>query len=438
MKMAVNTDLDLRKAVIYSVFVRNHTEEGTFRALIKDLPRIKKLGADFVWLMPIHPLGVKNRKGSLGSPYAIRDYRGINEEYGTIEDFIALVDAIHDNGMKCMIDVVFNHTSPDSVLWETHPEYFYKNEKGEPGNRVGDWSDVIDLDYDAPGLADEQIETLKYWARYVDGFRCDVASFVPAWFWERARREVEEIRPGCVWLAESVHLSFGDLYRREGYYSAKDVELMNAFDIEYEYDVREAFDAYIEGRAPVSHWLDMVNFQEFAYPETYNKLRFLENHDQPRIASYVKEMSDLKSFTALQFFLKGTALVYAGQERACDIKPGLFDRETIDWETGRDISDLIEKLSRIRKEYFGAEDMFHAEADDETETVVCERNDVSSRKIGIFPLRSRGGSVPVHAPDGIYRDLISGADVKVSDGAVQSSGEPIIIAFPRPRPAGQI
>lgn len=120
--MAEHTDQNLLHQVIYSVFVRNHTKEGTFRALEGDLDRLKGLGADIIWLMPIHPIGSEGRKGTLGSPYAIQDYRGINPEYGTREDFIHLVDAIHARGMKCIIDVVYNHTSPDSVLAHTHPE----------------------------------------------------------------------------------------------------------------------------------------------------------------------------------------------------------------------------------------------------------------------------------------------------------------------------
>ena len=181
MPHAINKSL--QQAIIYSVFVRNHTPEGTFRALMPDLPRIKELGCDIIWLMPIHPLGVKARKGSLGSPYANRDYRAINPEYGTLEDFEALVDAIHAQGMKCIIDVVYNHTAPDSVLWETHPEWFYHKPDGNPGNRVGDWTDIIDLDYTKDrALWDYQIETLCYWARFVDGFRCDVACSCPSSF----------------------------------------------------------------------------------------------------------------------------------------------------------------------------------------------------------------------------------------------------------------
>ena len=124
-----------------------------------------------------------------------------------MEDFRALVDAIHARGMKCMIDVVYNHTSPDSVLYAEHPEFFYRGADGRPGNKMGDWSDVIDLDYSNRALWDYQIESLKMWAGMVDGFRCDVASFVPLEFWEAARRAVSAVRPGCIWLAETVHQS---------------------------------------------------------------------------------------------------------------------------------------------------------------------------------------------------------------------------------------
>ena len=207
--MANDTDIRLQNQVIYSIYIRNHTPEGTFRAVIPDLDRIKTLGTDIIWLLPIHPIGEKGKKGSLGCPYANRDYRAVNPAYGTMEDFRALVDAIHARGMKCMIDVVYNHTSPDSVLYAEHPEFFYRGAGGRPGNKMGDWSDVIDLDYSNRALWDYQIESLKMWVGMVDGFRCDVASFVPLEFWEAARRAVSAVRPGCIWLAETVHQSYG-------------------------------------------------------------------------------------------------------------------------------------------------------------------------------------------------------------------------------------
>ena len=141
--MAKNTDPNLQKQVIYSIYVRSHTAEGTFRAILPDLDRIRDLGVDIIWFMPIHPIGVKGKKGSLGCPYANRDYRGVNPAYGTMEDFRELADAIHARGMKVMIDVVYNHTSPDSLLFEQHPDFFYRDAEGKPGNKIGDWADVI-------------------------------------------------------------------------------------------------------------------------------------------------------------------------------------------------------------------------------------------------------------------------------------------------------
>ena len=236
--------------------------------------------------MPIHPIGVEGKKGSLGCPYANRDYREVNPAYGTMEDFRALVDEIHARGMKCMIDVVYNHTSPDSTLFREHPEWFYHGADGRPGNKIGDWADVIDLDYGKRELWDYQIESLVMWAGIVDGFRCDVASFVPLEFWLEARAAVEKVNPDCIWLAETVHLSYGCLARRQGIYSALDYDAYSAFDMEYEYDVREVFDKYLRNEAALSHYTDMLNFQEGCYPANYNKLRFLENHDQPRICSF--------------------------------------------------------------------------------------------------------------------------------------------------------
>ena len=226
--MAVNTDLSLRRQVIYSVFVRGHTKEGTFRALEGDLDRLKALGADILWLMPIHPIGEEGRKGTMGSPYAIRDYRAVNPDMGTVDDLCHLVDAIHDRGMKCIIDVVYNHTSPDSWLAEHHPEWFFHKPDGSLGNRFGDWWDVADLDYSHKELWEYQIETLKYWARLVDGFRCDVAPLVPLEFWKRAREEVAAVRPGCFWLCESVERGFHVAARAQGFASLSSALLNNA------------------------------------------------------------------------------------------------------------------------------------------------------------------------------------------------------------------
>ena len=428
--MARNTDINLQKQVIYSVYVRAHTEEGTFLSIIPDLDRIKALGTDIIWFMPIHPIGVVGKKGSLGCPYANRDYRSVNPAYGTMEDFKTLAEEIHRRGMKCMIDVVYNHTSPDAVLLQEHPEFYYRDENGNTGNKVGDWADVIDLDYSVPGLWDYQIESLCQWAQIVDGFRCDVASFVPVSFWNMARSFVEKVRPGCIWLGETVHQSFGNLVRREGFGCSRDTEAYEAFDMEYEYDIRESFDRYLRGEVVLSHWLDNMNFQEAVYPANYNKLRFLENHDQPRICASVQSESDRDNYTAMLFFLKGTTLLYAGQEFSCEHTPSLFEREVFP-RNGRDISEYLRHLSDLKHTVLDADDAFEARADDEHDIAVLLRQNERKKKIGIFSLKSACAGVKVDAPDGRYENLIDGTTVMVEDGQLYCEGRPILFCFDR-------
>ena len=145
--MAANTNIELRQKMMYSLFVRNHTTEGTFAAVEKDLDRIQALGTDIIWFMPIQPTGVLNRKGRDGSPYAIKDYRKVDPALGTMEDFKHLTDEIHKRGMQCILDVVYNHTSPDSWLIENHPDWFKRDAQGNTVTLVPDWSDIADLDY---------------------------------------------------------------------------------------------------------------------------------------------------------------------------------------------------------------------------------------------------------------------------------------------------
>ena len=428
--MARNTDIRLQNQVIYSVYVRAHTEEGTFLSIIPDLDRIKALGTDIIWFMPIHPIGIEGKKGSLGCPYANRDYRSVNPAYGTMEDFRTLAEEIHRRGMKCMIDVVYNHTSPDAVLLREHPEFYYHDENGNTGNKVGDWADVIDLDYSVPELWDYQIESLCQWAQIVDGFRCDVASFVPVSFWNMARSFVEKVRPGCIWLGETVHQSFGNLVRREGFGCARDTEAYEAFDMEYEYDIRESFDRYLRGEVVLSHWLDNMNFQEAVYPANYNKLRFLENHDQPRICASVRSESDRDNYTAMLFFLKGTTLLYAGQEYSCEHTPSLFEREVFPRD-GRDISAFLRRLSDLKHTVLDADDAFEARADDRHDIAVLLRQNEKRKKIGVFSLKSACAEVKVDAPDGSYENLIDGTTVCVKDSLLSCEGKPILFCFDR-------
>ena len=433
--MAAGTDINLQKQVIYSIYVRNHTEEGTFNAIIPDLDRIKDLGADIIWFMPVHPIGIKGHKGSIGCPYANKDYRSINPEYGPLEDFKRLVLEIHNRGMKVMMDVVYNHTSPDSTLVNEHPEWFYHKADGSFGNKLGDWADVVDLDYSKKELWDYQIESLVYWAGIVDGYRCDVASFVPADFWVQARAAVEAVHPGFIWLAETVHSGYCAFARKQGIYSASDNDIYQAFDLEYEYDIRQAFDDMMDGKTTLTHYADLLNFQEAIYPVNYNKMRYLENHDTPRICSRIKGDAALKNFTAWLYFNKGTTLIYAGQEYGNDHVPSLFDKDVIDRNTGIDISDYMSGLNDIKKSVLAADDFITSYADDDNNILIQIRENGASKKAGIFCLKPDNtdvGPKNISAngliPDGTYSNLIDGQQVVCAEGQLTGS-LPIIITL---------
>lgn len=425
--MAKSTDLNLRGKVMYSVYVRNHSEEGTFKAVEKDLERIKNLGTDIVWFMPIHPIGIKNKKGELGCPYAIRNYREVNPEYGTLEDFKSCVDKIHALGMKCIIDVVYNHTSPDSWLVENHPEYFYKKPDGSFGNKVGDWWDVIDLDYNNKELWNYQIDTLKMWAEIVDGFRCDVASLIPVEFWIKAREEVSKVRPDAIWLAESVHTNFLIDLRKQGVSGNSDCEVYQAFDICYDYDVQPYYIGYLKGENTLSYYIDRLNLQEGIYPENYIKLRFLENHDNPRAKELIKDENQLINWTAFQYFQKGTTLIYGGQETENTNCPSLFDKDKVNWNTGKDITPLMQKLYEIKQNKIFIDGSYTLKADEAAQTVVGYYEKGEKKAVGVFCLKDISGEIEVNIQDGEYINEIDNEKVIVKNGKLKTNLKPIIL-----------
>lgn len=425
--MAATTKTELRNQVMYSVYVRNYSEEGTFRAVEHDLDRIKELGADIIWLMPIHPVGEKAKKGELGSPYAIKNYREVNPEFGTLEDFKSLVNAIHEKGMKCIIDVVYNHTSPDSWLVEHHPEYFYKKPDGSMGNRVGDWSDIVDLDYNNKELWDYQIETLKMWAEIVDGFRCDVAPLIPIEFWMRARKEVAEVNPDCFWLSESVEPEFIMELRGKGMTAHSDGEVYQAFDACYDYDIHKIFRSYVAGECPLSTYTERVNMQEYIYPANYIKLRYLENHDQDRATSFIKTEEALKNWIAFIYFQKGMTLLYCGQEVGDDKRPDLFNKDTVNWNADYRLSTMMSILYQLKKHPMLANSSYSLKAFDEEDIAVGVHTNGEEKMVGIFSFKGKEADIPVDLADAAYINLVDGKMVKVEGGKVHCAGKPIIV-----------
>ena len=426
--MARDTDRKYRNQVIYSVFVRNYSDEGTFNALRRDLQRIRNLGTDILWLMPIHPIGIENRKGKSGSPYAISDYRSINPEYGTLEDFKNLVDDIHFYGMKCVIDVVFNHTSPDSWLRVNHPEWFYRKPDGSFGNKVGEWLDVIDLDYSNMPLWKYLIETLEYWAKIVDGFRCDVAPLIPLDFWLEARRRIELIHPGFFWLSESVEPIFTIENRSRGMVSLSDSEILQAFDACYDYDIFGLFMRYLKGEIPLSRYAEGINQQEAIYPDNYIKLRFLENHDRPRAAFLFDDEETLINWTAFLYFQKGMTLLYAGQEIACRHLPSLFEKDPINWYGSKDLSGLLKTLYTIKQKKIFSDSRYEVKACP-FDIMLASHAGKSETMYGVFSLRGNSAVISIAVPDGTYLNLIDKKPFEIHHGMMHCKGLPVIFCI---------
>ena len=435
MARQLNREHPLFNQTIYSVYVRNHSPSGTFAGVVADLPRIQALGVDIIWLLPIHPIGVKNKKGEMGCPYSIRDYRAVNPEYGDLPAFQRLIEETHRRGMKVMLDVVYNHTAHDSWLAESYAEWFYRKADGRFGNKVGDWTDIIDLDYKNAALWEYQLQTLEYWARLgVDGFRCDVAPLIPLAFWQDARRRLELINPQVVLLAESVHADFIRYLRRHGVVAHSDSELYDSFDVTYDYDVHDGFSGYFNGERSLREYVQQKRRQDAIYPLGYIKLRFLENHDQPRARHLIPDMERLRNWTAFQFFEKGVALLHAGQEALNIHTPSLFERDPIDWSVAeQSFTILIQRLIEIKKKDMFRHGWYEISdcADDGVLEASYEFDGVLL--IGIFNVEGRHGMyrlkterVREQALDGMFENWLDGQAVQVADGNITLGAEPLI------------
>ena len=425
--MSKTTKIEWRKLFLYQVYVRSHTTEGTFSAFNQDLDRIAALGTDIVYFMPIHPIGKIKRKGGLGCPYSIQDYRSVNPEYGTLEDFETTVRAIHDRNMKVMIDVVYNHTSHDSVLLQEHPEYFLHDENGNLISKEPRWYDVQDFDYKSDkALWDELIDTLLFWMKKgVDGFRFDVTSFLPLDFLLQARDKMMEFNPDVILLSESVHGHYCRHMRNRGFEILSESEIYQAFDMAYDYDVHTYYEHYLQGKQTLNRYLREVLRQEEIYPQNYIKMRNLENHDFGRFAPMVdNDPVKIDNWTAFVFFQKGSTMIYAGQEFSETLQPSLFDKEDVKW-TGRDLSPLIRKLATLTKMDHFANGVFHLHLQDK-DVIVGTYKYMGETIVGIFNVGNETGKVTVPLLDGTYEDLLSKNTISVSDGNVILTKNPVI------------
>jgi len=325
-----------KNASIYQVNTRQFSEEGTFKAVEQELPRLKDLGVDILWLMPIHEIGEQNRKGSLGSPYAVKDYYSVNPEFGTLQDMKELVEAAHEMDMYIILDWVANHTAWDNVLVEEHPDWYEKDYKGDfRPTPWWDWSDIIDLDYDKPEVREYMTEVMKYWVEEVniDGYRCDVAGFVPIKFWNNVRQELDAIKPVFM-LAE---WESSDLHAR-------------AFDMTYAWSWNEALHNICKGQADVNALYIYYSWNESAYPENSMRMTFVSNHDKNAWEGTMYEQfgEGLEAAIALSVVGEGVPLIYNGQEAGNAKRLAFFEKDPIQWKS-HEIGDLYKKLFQLMK-----------------------------------------------------------------------------------------
>jgi len=388
----------LRDAVVYEVFPRAFSPQGNFKGITAQLDRLKDLGVTVLWLMPVHPVGKLKAKGSLGSPYAVRDYDAVNPEYGNGDDLKQLVAAAHQRGMKVLIDIVANHTAWDSVLISKHPDWYTHDAAGHIVPPNPDWVDVADLDYGKPALRSYMSGMLVRWLKdyALDGFRLDYASGVPTDFWESVRPELDRARPGLALLGES-----------------DDPALMRkAFDIDYAWDFYHATSDALAGRAPASTVREVWERAEAKYPQGALRLRFSDNHDQLRTTAQAGLPAALAA-SAVMFTLDGAPLLYNGMEVGdCteSAAPGLFERAPIAWEMAErrpQVTPYYRALATLRRTHaaFTRGAVHWLRNGDEQRVLSYERVGAGESLVVAVNLSSLAFAGNVDMPAGEYREI---------------------------------
>ena len=303
-------------AVLYEMNVRQLTSDGTFRAAIPHLARLADMGVDAVWLMPIYPIGIEARKGSLGSYYSIRDYCAINPEFGTMADFDNFVAEAHRLGLKVLLDWVANHTARDARWLAEKPSNWYERDEEGAAKVPWDWSDTAKLNYECCDVWQGQIDAMRFWLEEhaVDGFRCDMAMLVPTAFWQEARRQLQTVKPDLFMLAEAEGAEFFD----------------RAFDACYGWEMHHTLCRIAQGQSRVWALRDVIYGAAEHYPASSIFLAFTSNHDENSWSGseFVRFGAAFEVMAAMTFLLPRTMpLIYTGQEYGYDHTFAFFDRD---------------------------------------------------------------------------------------------------------------
>ncbi len=408
----------VKNATLYELNIRQFSEEGSFKAVEKQLPRLKKMGIDILWLMPVHPIGETHRKGSLGSYYSVKDYLKINPEFGTESDFRSLVNAIHQEGMYVILDWVANHTSWDNEIVSKHPAWYRKSRKDTfQSTRWRDYDDIIEFDYSHPELRKYMTEAMKFWVKEykIDGYRCDIASFVPIDFWENVRSELDMIQPVFM-LAEAEDK---DLHRR-------------AFDSTYNWTLwnilhQIALDVANAKTLSEAYLAEHVSI----FPKEGMRMNFIDNHDKNSWEGnqYSNFGDALKAATIFTFMMDGIPLIYSGQEAGLDRSLKFFEKDPIDWKLHENEA-LYETIFKLKHKNQALWNGSHGGEmvriiNDHMDQVISFVREKNGDKVLTFINLSKETIIvqfDTSFDTGLYTDLFSGEQKSVSETTIQHMG----------------
>jgi glycosidase len=399
-----------KNAVMYEVNVRQFTPEGTFKAFETHLPRLKEMGVDILWFMPIHPISEKNRKGGLGSYYSVKDFKGINPEFGTIDDFKTLVNNAHDMGFKVIIDWVGNHTGWDNQWIVDHTDWYTQDSLGNVIPPVADWSDVADLNYESQGIRAAMLDALKYWVKdaNIDGYRCDYAGGVPTDFWETARLSIDSIKPVYM-LAEN----------------QDQMDLLNkAFNSNYGWSFHHLMSEVAQGKKTAQYLDSSLVKTETVYPVGTYTLQFTSNHDENSWSGteYERLGDAVKSMAVLSFTVPGMPLIYTGQEAGLNKRLLFFEKDSIDW-SNLEMQQFYQKLIQLKKDqpalWNGAAggSLSIVETTQPDKILAFIREKENSQVLAIFNLSAQPVDAILQLPNaGDYKEYFSGEIKKLKKG----------------------
>lgn len=320
---------------IYEVNIRQYTTEGTFNAFAKALPRLSDMGVEVLWIMPIHPIGKINRKGTMGSYYSISDFNAVNPEFGTAADFKKLVKLAHESGMRVIMDWVANHAAWDNVWTKDHPDYFVRDSEGN-FKPPYDWTDVIQINHTNPAQQDAMIEAMQYWVTDfdIDGFRADLAHLTPLEFWKKARARIELLKPNLFWLAESEEISYHEV-----------------FDATFTWEWMHSTESFYKGNINLNSLYDVLAKYETNFPATAYRMYFTSNHDENTWNGTAEEKYGdmLKALSVFSCTWNGIPMIYSGEEMPNPKRLQFFEKDTIEWTGEYLLHDFYKTILKLRK-----------------------------------------------------------------------------------------